>query len=207
MVIIMEFHEKLKELRKNKNITQEELASKLYVTRTAVSKWELGKGYPSIETLKEIALFYDISIDELLSKDDLVDYSIKSIRREKRTMLILNFGLLDISMILMLFIPFFGQAQDNIYISVGLFNLSVNSFVFVFYCLLIIFSILVGIVNLIFLALEKEKGANYINIASLLATLVLIVALILTKQPYAGIYVLAIGIIKLLIYIKIKMWE
>lgn len=207
MVIIMEFHEKLKELRKNKNITQEELASKLYVTRTAVSKWELGKGYPSIETLKEIALFYDISIDELLSKDDLVDYSIKSIRREKRTMLILNFGLLDISMILMLFIPFFGQAQDNIYISVGLFNLSVNSFVFVFYCLLIIFSILVGIVNLIFLALEKEKGANYINIASLLATLVLIVALILTKQPYAGICVLAIGIIKLLIYIKIKMWE
>lgn len=51
----MEFHEKLQELRKNKGMTQEELAKELFVSRTAISKWESGKGYPSIDSLKEIS--------------------------------------------------------------------------------------------------------------------------------------------------------
>ena len=55
----MEFCEKLQELRKNKGLTQEELAQGLYVSRTAVSKWESGRGYPSIESLKEIAKYLD----------------------------------------------------------------------------------------------------------------------------------------------------
>ena len=54
----MEFNEKLQELRKRKRLTQEELASSLYVSRTAVSKWESGKGYPNIESLKLIANFF-----------------------------------------------------------------------------------------------------------------------------------------------------
>ena len=48
----MEFHEKLQELRKKKGLTQEELAEMLFVSRTAVSKWETGRGYPSIDSLK-----------------------------------------------------------------------------------------------------------------------------------------------------------
>ena len=54
----MEFHEKLQELRKRKNMTQEELAQALYVSRTAISKWESGKGYPSIDSLKAISTFF-----------------------------------------------------------------------------------------------------------------------------------------------------
>lgn len=42
----MEFHEKLQELRRQKGLTQEELASQLFVSRAAVSKWESGRGYP-----------------------------------------------------------------------------------------------------------------------------------------------------------------
>ena len=45
----MEFSEKLQELRKSRNLTQEELAEALFVSRTAVSKWESGRGYPSID--------------------------------------------------------------------------------------------------------------------------------------------------------------
>ena len=47
----MEFHEKLQELRKSRGLTQEELAQALYVSRTAVSKWESGRGYPSIDIM------------------------------------------------------------------------------------------------------------------------------------------------------------
>ena len=65
----MEFHEKLQELRKNKGITQEELAQSLYVSRTAVSKWESGRGYPNIDSLKAIAVYFSVTVDDLLSGD------------------------------------------------------------------------------------------------------------------------------------------
>ena len=68
----MEFHEKLQELRKNRGITQEELAEDLYVSRTAISKWELGRGYPNIESLKQISVYFGISIDDLLSGEELL---------------------------------------------------------------------------------------------------------------------------------------
>ena len=60
----MEFNEKLQELRKGKKLTQEELAQDLFVSRTAISKWESGRGYPSIDSLKEISRYFSVSIDE-----------------------------------------------------------------------------------------------------------------------------------------------
>lgn len=61
----MEFNEKLQQLRTGKNLTQEQLAEQLYVSRTAISKWESGKGYPNIESLKCISKFFSVTIDEL----------------------------------------------------------------------------------------------------------------------------------------------
>ena len=68
----MEFNEKLQELRKQKGFTQEELAEVLFVSRTAVSKWESGRGYPNIDSLKAISKFYGVTIDILLSGDELL---------------------------------------------------------------------------------------------------------------------------------------
>ena len=68
----MEFNEKLQELRKQKGITQEELAEALFVSRTAVSKWESGRGYPNIDSLKALAKFFSVTVDELLSGDELL---------------------------------------------------------------------------------------------------------------------------------------
>ena len=59
----MEFHEKLQQLRKQKGLTQEQLADQLYVSRAAVSKWESGRGYPNIDSLKALAKFYSVTID------------------------------------------------------------------------------------------------------------------------------------------------
>ena len=68
----MEFNEKLRELRKNRGLTQEELAQALFVSRTAISKWESGRGYPGIDSLKEISRFFSVTIDELICTQEII---------------------------------------------------------------------------------------------------------------------------------------
>ena len=58
--------EKIKELRKKKGLTQEELANSLNVSRQAITKWESGEGTPDIDNLKNIALFFHVSVDYLV---------------------------------------------------------------------------------------------------------------------------------------------
>lgn len=65
----MLFSEKLKMLRKEKKLTQEELAEQLNVSRQAITKWESNEGIPDIENLKHISILFNTTIDELV-KDD-----------------------------------------------------------------------------------------------------------------------------------------
>lgn len=67
----MTFGEKLKKLRCDNGLTQEQLAEKIFVTRTAISKWETDKGYPSIDSLKQLSNLFQVSIDDLISDDDI----------------------------------------------------------------------------------------------------------------------------------------
>jgi len=69
-----EFGENLKRVREEKGITQQTLADYLYVTRQAVSRWEGGSRYPDIMTAKKTAQFLDVSMDDLLSDDDMKGY-------------------------------------------------------------------------------------------------------------------------------------
>ena len=62
----MEFSEQIRELRKENHLTQEEMATRLHVTRQAVSNWENGKNLPDIEMLMEISLTFQISLDRLI---------------------------------------------------------------------------------------------------------------------------------------------
>ena len=67
----MTFGEKLKKLRSDNELTQEQLAEKIFVTRTEISKWETDRGYPSIDSLKQLSNLFHITIDELISDDDI----------------------------------------------------------------------------------------------------------------------------------------
>lgn len=62
----METKDVLLELRKKNNLTQDELAEKLYITRQAVSRWESGETIPNIETLKSLSKLFNVSINTLL---------------------------------------------------------------------------------------------------------------------------------------------
>ena len=68
---MVEFGEKLKQLREEKGMTQQTLAEMLYVTRQAVSRWECGARYPDLLTAKKIAKILDVTIDELVSGEEL----------------------------------------------------------------------------------------------------------------------------------------
>lgn len=65
----MNFADKLKELRKSKNMSQEQLAEKLYVSRQAITKWENGTGLPDIENIVAISNLFNESLDSLLSEE------------------------------------------------------------------------------------------------------------------------------------------
>ena len=81
----MEFNEKLQKLRKDQSLTQEELAEKLFVSRTAISKWESGRGYPGIDSLKVIAKYFHITIDELIGNEEIISLAEQSRRIRKST--------------------------------------------------------------------------------------------------------------------------
>ena len=100
----MEFNEKLQNLRKQKGITQEELAEELFVSRTAISKWESGRGYPSIDSLKGISDFFDVTVDELLSSEEIMIIAQEDSDNKSSKIKDLIFGMLDICNILLLFL-------------------------------------------------------------------------------------------------------
>ena len=118
----MEFHEKLQELRKQRGMTQEELAAALYVSRTAVSKWESGRGYPSIDSLKAISGFFGVSLDQLLSSEAVLTLAEEDSKEQETRSLV--FGALDCCTGMLLVLPLFGQRDREPIRQVSLLSLT-----------------------------------------------------------------------------------
>ena len=79
----MDFTEKLLTLRKANNLTQEQLAEKLNVSRQSISKWESGESSPEIERLIELSDVFDVSTDYLLKSSEVDELTIRTERLEK----------------------------------------------------------------------------------------------------------------------------
>ena len=80
----MDFSEKLLTLRKAKNLTQEELAEKLNVSRQSVSKWESGQAVPELDKIVAISTVFDVTTDYLLKSSEIDDLSVKTEMLEKQ---------------------------------------------------------------------------------------------------------------------------
>lgn len=199
----MEFNEKLQELRKQKNLTQEELAEALYVSRTAISKWESGRGYPNIDSLKAISKFFAVSLDELLSGDELLTIAAEDNRQKERHLRDLVFGLLDCSVAMFLFLPFFGQGADGVIQEVSLLSLTtIEAYVKIPYLVIVLGIVLWGILTLAFQKSKRTFWVRNKDKISLGLSLVAALFFIVSKQPYAAVFIFTLLVIKALMLIK-----
>ena len=199
----MELNEKLQELRKRKGMTQEELAERLYVSRTAISKWESGRGYPNIESLKAIAKFFSVTIDELLSPDEILTIAEEDNKQHEKHFCDLLYGLLDICMLLLLFMPFFAAEAEGMMRGVSLLALNgIQTYLKISYFVLVIGMVALGILTLalqncraVFWVKSKTKISLALGVAAVLLFMV-------SLQPYASVFVFALLAIKVFMRIK-----
>ena len=160
----MEFHEKLKELRKNRGLTQEELSEALFVSRTAISKWESGRGYPGIESLKEISRFFSVSIDELLSGEKLITIAENENRHNIQTLCELLFGITDLMTLMLIILPLYPNPVNGFVYAVNLLNYSeTTSMIKIIHWILFLFPVLFGTVKILLTECKIEKGQNFVT--------------------------------------------
>ena len=196
----MEFHEKLQKLRKQKGLTQEELAQQLFVSRTAVSKWESGRGYPNIESLKDLAAFFSVTLDELLSGEELLHAAQEDLHRQKKDFRRCSFGLLDVSAALLLVLPLFGQTVNGQVQSVSLWHLTETApYMQGIYLALTVMLSLWGLLTM--LCREKLREEWSVS-ASFLLHGVSVLLFIAGSQPYASALLFVLLVIKLLLLKK-----
>ena len=185
----MDFSKKLQELRKQKGLTQEELAQKLYVSRTAISKWESGRGYPSIDSLKEIAKFFCVTVDQLLSGEEVLTIAQEDQKQKQSHFRDLVFGLLDLSLVMFLFLPFFGQRVGNDLQEVSVLALTeISPYLKTAFLVCILATVLMGAATL---ALQNWQGAFWLRRKSQLSlgfSMLGVLLFILTRQPYAAAF-------------------
>ena len=194
----MEFHEKLQELRKQRGITQEELAGALFVSRTAVSKWESGRGYPNIDSLKALATFYGVTVDTLLSGEELLTLADAGQKEHTRRFETLLFGFLDLSGAALLFFPFFGQQDGAQVQAVSLLGLTGISG-----WLLTGFYLAVGVMSLLgILTLAFQNFAPWAKLQrplSLFLHAAAVLVFIIARQVYAAAFLVLFFALKILL--------
>lgn len=199
----MTFGKKIKKLRTDNGLTQDELAEKIYVTRTAISKWESDRGFPNIESLKAISKYFSVSLDELLSGEEILAIAENDHKQKERTLRDLIFGLLDCGMALLLFLPFFGQKADGVISSVSLLNLSdIQPYLKTAYIAFTGTMILLGIITLALQNCRQRLWTQSKSILSLALSAVGVCLFMISQQPYAAVFVFAFLIIKVLMLIK-----
>lgn len=199
----MEFHEKLQELRKSRGLTQEELAENLYVSRTAISKWESGKGYPSIDSLKAIANYFSVTIDDLLSGEKLLFIAEKENKANVQNMCDLLFGIMDACSFLLILLPLYPNAVDGYVYSVNLFaytqSTTLNRLI---YWIMFVLLILVGAIKTAQTKFWPEIKHKYITEISMGIHILMVLFLAMAREAYAVTLAFLLLVVKSILLFK-----
>ena len=193
----MEFGEKLRQLRKSRGLTQEELADALYVSRTAVSKWESGRGYPGIDSLKEISGFFTVSIDDLLSCEKILSIAEQEKKKQLRDLCDRLVGMVDLCSFLLILLPIYPQTGEGFVYSVNLFQYSeAAKLIRVSYWMLFLGLMLTGTLKLLTSYLQIGKNQKILTLCSMALSIAAVFVLALTRGTYAVSLVFLLLILK-----------
>jgi len=199
----MEFHEKLQELRKKRGLTQEELAEALFVSRTAVSKWESGRGYPSIDSLKQISGFFSVTIDDLLSGEKLLSIAESENKSNLRNLCDLLFAATDILSLTLILLPLYPDAVGGHIYSVNLFAYAGSSAAIrSLYWVLFITLIAVGIAKAVLTKLSIGKINRIMTGTSVLLSIFGVLFLALSREAYATALIFLLLLLKSALLLK-----
>ena len=199
----MEFHEKLQQLRKSQGLTQEELAEMLYVSRTAISKWESGRGYPNMDSLRAISSCFSVSLDDLLSSEMILTIAEQDGKHKQDRVQSLVFGLLDCGFALLFFLPLFGQKENGVVRAVSLLAVSaVSPYIKAAFFAAVILTSLFGI---LLLTLQNCRAARWLkrkNKLSIGLGAAGVFLFIASMQPYAAVFAFVFLVMKALLLAK-----
>lgn len=196
----MEFSEKLQKLRTQRNLTQEQLANQLFVSRTAISKWETGRGTPNLDSLQAIAKLFGVSLDELLSTEEVVVMAKNENKRNTEQILCYIDSVLNLMSVFGFLLPMYKVFKNNVYYCVPLYQYSgfMHKTIFIIQSAIL----LCGVLGLIFQWKEKEKIYNFVKFSGYILMIIFIFLLIALNHPNASSFCFAFLLIKGMILIK-----
>ncbi|MBR5520461.1 MAG: helix-turn-helix transcriptional regulator [Oscillospiraceae bacterium] len=199
----MEFNEKLQELRKSKGLTQEELARDLYVSRTAVSKWESSRGYPGIDSLKEISRYFSVSIDDLLSGEKLISIAEKEKQADIRNMCNAVIGAIDLFAFVLVLLPLYPHSTNEFVYSVNLINYTqTTNFNYYVYWVIFVGLMGAGFLKILLVKLGKENLNCYMTKISIVLSILAVIFLAMAREAYATPLVFTMLMLKMFMYMK-----
>ena len=197
----MEFNEKLQKLRKDRDLTQDQLAERLFVSRTAVSKWESGRGYPSIDSLKAIAKYFNITIDELIGGEEIISLAEEDKKESNKKYTALICGILDCLIAMLLFLPVFGGGDE----AVSMFAMTnVSDWLRVVFVSITALTALNGFCGVIISSFDKPVWNRHRLITGIALSIIGTILFIASRQPYAGVFWLCVLLIKGFLLFKSK---
>ena len=198
----MELSKKIKKIRNDNKLTQEQFAEKMLVSRTAVSKWENGTCYPSIDSLKYMSKTFNISLDKLLSNEEILEIANNENKNNISKYNSLLFSLLDIIRIIFIFLPLYSYKTNNFVYSVSLFNSNdLGLTLKIIFILIFIIYFIVGFIELI---LNYKEKTPIINKIFLFLDAISIFILSFTKQPYLIALMFIIFTIKIIMLLNVN---
>lgn len=195
----MELSEKIQKLRKERGMTQEQFAERLFVSRTAVSKWETGRGMPSMESLQQIAKLGGITLDELLRAEEVITIA-ENENKERlcRFSSILD-GIMNLTSVLGILLPLYRAEADGMIYTVPLYQYQ-NRFAVIYWLLPLAIAVC-GALQLLIRRSEQDALKQKLVTVSTVLYVFTVFLLILSRQTYPALLFFVLLLLKIAVFL------